>query len=167
MAEEVGSARTKGKGKLRGTLTIVTRQWDSPADMVRLPSWSRDVATAARAILGAASLALASLGAIGCGAPPPPIKKSAATAADPAEQAKLDQGRKKIDDANRAINEKKYDRARKLLKEASELGVESQRFEIEEATEKLDKREAKLWANEVDEKLKDKDCIGVFKQLAV
>src|SRR5690242_150284 len=122
--------------------------------MVRLPLWSRDLSTAARAILGAASLALASLGALGCGTPPQPAKKPTANAADSAEHASIEQGRKKIDDANRAINEKKYDRARKLLAEAADLKVESQRFEIDEALEKLDKREAKLWANDIEEKIK-------------
>src|SRR5262245_38888711 len=98
---------------------ILARQWDSPVDMVRpplrFPSWSPRLSTAARAVLGAASLALASIGALGCGSPPPAVKKGPATAADPSEQGKIDQGRKKIDDANRAFNEKKYDRARKLL----------------------------------------------------
>jgi hypothetical protein len=117
-----------------------------------------------RAVLGAVSLALAGLGAAACG-DPPVAKKDPATAADPGEQAKIEQGRKLIDDAGRAMNEKKYDRARKLLTEAAALTIESQRFEIETAVDKLDKREAKLWANEVADKFKDKDCDGAFKQL--
>ena len=120
--------------------------------------------TSARAVLGAVSLALATLGSIGCGEPEP-VKKGPSTAADPGEQAKIEEGRKKIDDAGRAINEKKYDRARKLLTEAAALAIESQRFEIETAIDKLDKREAKLWANEVADKFKEKDCDGAFKQL--
>jgi hypothetical protein len=120
--------------------------------------------TSARAVLGAISLALAAFGALGCGEPEP-LKKGPSTAADPAEQARIEQGRKKIDDAGRATNEKKYDRARKLLTEAAELAIESQRFEIETAVNKLDKREAKLWANEVADKFKEKDCDGAFKQL--
>src|SRR5262245_36707357 len=106
--------------------------------MPRLPLRSHDLTPFARAILGAVSLALASLGAAGCGTPPPPKKPTPNSAIDPKEQASLDEGRKKIDDANRAINEKKFDRARKLLKEAADLHVESQLFEIEETTEKLD-----------------------------
>jgi ribosomal protein L22 len=123
--------------------------------------------TSARALLGAVSLAFAALGSVGsvgCGEPEP-VKKGPSTAAEPGEQAKIEAGRKKIDDAGRAMNEKKYDRARKLLTEASELAIESQRFEIETAVDKLDKREAKLWANEVADKFKDKDCDGAFKQL--
>ena len=120
--------------------------------------------TSARAVLGAVSLALAALASVGCGEPEP-LKKDPSTAADPGEQAKIEEGRKKIDDAGRAMNEKKYDRARKLLAEAAALAIESQRFEIETAVDKLDKREAKLWANEVAEKFKDKDCDGAFKQL--
>src|SRR5690349_18546146 len=100
-----------------------------------------------RAVLGAVSLALAALGALGC-AEPPAVRKGPESGADPAEQARIEQGRKLIDDAARAINEKKYDRARKLLNQATELGVESQRFEVETTVDKLDKREAKLWANE-------------------
>jgi len=122
------------------------------------------LSSSVRAVLGAVSLALGALGSLGCGEPEP-IKKGPSTAADPGEQAKIEQGRKKIDDAGRAMNEKKYDRARKLLTEATELNLESQRFEIETAIDKLDKREAKLWANEVADKFKDKDCDGAFKQL--
>ncbi len=62
-----------------------------------------------------------------------PEKKGPVTAADPAEQAKIDQGKQLIQQAKDALNEKKYDRARKLLHQAMELGNESQRFEIEEA----------------------------------
>lgn len=122
------------------------------------------LSTSLRAVLGAVSLALGALGSLGCGEPEP-LKKGPSTAAEPGEQAKIEQGRKKIDDAGRAMNEKKYERARKLLTEAAELGLESQRFEIETAVDKLDKREAKLWANEVADKFKDKDCDGAFKQL--
>jgi len=95
-----------------------------------------------------------------------PEKKAPVTAADPGEQAKIDQGKKLLRDANDALNEKKYDRARKLLHEASELGNESQRFEIDEAGDKVDKRQAKLWANEVEDNFTNKDCAGAFKQLA-
>jgi hypothetical protein len=122
------------------------------------------LSTSVRAALGAVSLALGALGSLGCGEPEA-VAKGPATAADPGEQAKIEQGRKKIDDAGRAMNEKKYDRARKLLTEAAALALESQRFEIETAVDKLDKREAKLWANEVEGKFKDKDCDGAFKQL--
>jgi hypothetical protein len=117
-------------------------------------------------LLGATALALGGLGAAGCGDPPENGgKKPPNTAGDVGESAKIAEGRKKIDDATRAVTEKKYDRARKLLKEASDLGLESQRFEIEEAVDKLDKKEAKLWANEVSDKFKDKDCSGAFKAL--
>jgi hypothetical protein len=94
------------------------------------------------------------------------VKEPVTPAVDPAEQAKLDQGKKLIAEANDAFAEKKYDRVRKLLAQAAALGNESQRFEIEEAQEKLDKRQAKLWANEVDDRFKNKDCAGAFKQLA-
>jgi hypothetical protein len=92
-------------------------------------------------------------------------KKGPATALDPAEQARIDQGKKLLKEANEAYADKQYDRARKLLRQATELNNESQRFEIEEAQEKLDKKQAKLWANEVDDAFKNKDCAGAFKQL--
>jgi hypothetical protein len=95
-----------------------------------------------------------------------PQAKSPTSNVDPAEQAKIDQGVKLLKAANDALNDQKYDDARKLLAKAAQLGVDSQRFEIEEATEKVDKRQAKVWAGEVDEAFKNKDCTGAFKQLA-
>lgn len=105
--------------------------------------------------------------AAGCGGEPTPKPKTADTQVDAAaEKEKIGKGRRKIDDANRAYNSKNYDKARKLLREAADLGVESQRFEIDEALEKIDKRQAKLFANEAAEKLEQKDCAGAFKDLA-
>jgi hypothetical protein len=93
-------------------------------------------------------------------------KKPPATPLDGSEQAKIETGRRKLDQASEATNNKEFDRARKLLNEAHDLGVESQRFEVEEALERLDKREAKLFANEAAEKLAAKDCKGAFKDLS-
>jgi hypothetical protein len=92
--------------------------------------------------------------------------KSPTAAVDPAEQARIDQGIKLIKAANDALNDQKYDDARKLLVKAGQIGVDSQRFEIEETTEKVDKRQAKAAAGEVDEAFKNKDCAGAFKELA-
>ena len=110
------------------------------------------------------ALALAAAAAAGC--EEEPGKKGPATAVDPAEQGRIEQGRKLIAEAKDALNDKKYDQARKMLRQAAELNVESQRFEIEEATDKVDKRQAKLWANEVDEDFKTKKCANAFKQLS-
>jgi hypothetical protein len=96
----------------------------------------------------------------------PAVAKGAASAVDPAEQAKIDQGKRLLQEASDAAGDKKYDKARKLLAQAAELGNESQRFAVDEALEKLDKRQAKLWANEVGASFKEKDCAGTFKQLA-
>jgi hypothetical protein len=95
-----------------------------------------------------------------------PVKKPASTAIDPSEQAQVEKSRHLIDEANRQMAAKRYDDARKFLKQAAALQVESQRYEIEETVDKLDKHQAKLWANEVADKLKDKDCAGAFKALA-
>lgn len=134
--------------------------------------WSRARLLETRALPGAASSVLVSLvslatllGGLGC-AEEAPVKKAPSTAVDAAEHGRLEQGRKKLAEANGAITEKKFDRARKLLREALELGNESQRFEVEEVTEKLDKREAKLWVSDVSAALKEKDCSGAVKQLA-
>jgi hypothetical protein len=147
-------------------LTILAKQWDSQAVMLPLPAWSRALSTAARALLVTASLTLVALGALGC-AEEAPVKKPPKTSeVDSAEHEKLEKERKTIAEANRAINEKKYARARKLLREAAALGAPSQRFEIEMATAKLDKREAKLIASDVSDKLKTKDCKSAIEALA-
>lgn len=144
---------------------MLTRRWDSPADMLSKVASSRALSAETRALLGAACFALGALGGLGC-APKAPVKKPPQTIVDPTEQAKIDAGRLKIDEANRAINDKRHDDARKLLHEASELAVDSQHFEIEEVTEKLDKREAKFLATQVAESLKEKDCSSVVKKLS-
>ncbi|APR76976.1 Hypothetical protein A7982_02323 [Minicystis rosea] len=142
------------------SLTSITQGWDSPAAMLRPSIAFSSFARLARA----ASLALLALATPAC-EEQVPEKKGPKTAADPAEQARIEQGRKLITEADEAINEKKYDQARKLLLKAQELANESQRFQIEEALEKVDKRQAKLWANEVTEDFKSKKCDSALKQL--
>jgi hypothetical protein len=107
----------------------------------------------------------ASLGALGCGEPPP-VKQPTEGNVDAAENAKIRKSDKLMADANRALNGKSYDKARRLLREASALGVESHRFEISEIADKVDKRQAKLWSNEMGERFKAKDCAGAFKEMA-
>lgn len=92
--------------------------------------------------------------------------KAEGETSDSGEQAKIAEGRKKIDQATSAIGSKAFKKARKLLNEAKSLGVESQRFEIEEALEKLDKREAKVASQGASEKLAAKDCAGAVADLA-
>jgi hypothetical protein len=113
-------------------------------------------------LVAAAVAALA--GAAGCEETTTPTEPT--TAADPAETARIQTSRKRIDDASLAIDEKRYAEARKLLDEAKKMAVESHRFEVSELLEKLDKREAKLWANEVSERLDQKECADAFKELA-
>lgn len=137
---------------------------NSGADMIRFPLSSSSLRSMAASALRAASLALAVISAAGCG-DPAPVKKGANSAIDPAEQARFDQCRKLIDEANRAIADKKYSEARKELTKAKELNVEALRFEIDETFEKLDKKEAKLWSNEVEEGIKGKACLDAVKQL--
>ena len=129
------------------------------ARSVVVRSAARVLRVAALSMLASGALALA-----GC-EDETPVKKDPATAADPAEQAKLDKGKQLIRDGNDAFRDEKYDRARKLFAQALELGNESQRFEIDEAVEKLDKKQAKLWANEVEDAFKNKDCKGAIKEL--
>src|SRR5580692_11458931 len=112
------------------------------------PSSFRPVRAALFTLAGLA--ALPSLGLLAC-EDETPVKKGPVTAADPAEQARIDQGKKLLRAANEAFAAKQYDKVRKLLRKAAEINVESQRFEIEEAQDRLDKRQARLWANEVDE----------------
>jgi hypothetical protein len=113
----------------------------------------------------AAAALLASAAACGDSAPPP--KTPTTTDADRAEQAKITESRKRIDAANRAYSEQKYEEARKLLVEASKLEVESQRFDIESLLEKVDKRFAKVRAGEAADELGNKkSCEGAFEKLA-
>jgi hypothetical protein len=105
-------------------------------------------------------------GAPACAAEPPPKAKGAHTSSDPAEQARFDKSRRLLDEAQHAEKARMFDRARKLVKQAIELGVDADRFELEETLEKVDKRQAKLWANDVGDRLDQKDCAGAFKELA-
>ncbi|MBK8258141.1 MAG: hypothetical protein IPK82_36430 [Polyangiaceae bacterium] len=103
------------------------------------------------------------LAPIGCEEPPP---KDPSNKLDPAEQAKIQKSRQKIDGAKEALDTKNYDQARKLLREAAELGVESHKFEIEETADRIDKRQAKMWANESHDLFEAKKCKEAFDQLA-
>jgi hypothetical protein len=95
-----------------------------------------------------------------------PTPKDPSKKLDSAEQAKILKSRQKIDGAKDALDTKNYDQARKLLREAAELAVESHKFEIEETAERIDKRQAKLWSNEAHELYEQKKCKEAFDQLA-
>lgn len=101
---------------------------------------------------------------VACG--PPPAPKKVESAEDRAEKEKFDKAKQLIDKADAAYSDKDFDNARKLLREANEMGVESLTFQIKEEMEKVDKRHAKLWSNEIEEVLKEGDCKGAFGQLA-
>ncbi len=120
--------------------------------------------SALRALFGGAAIGLFALAAPGCGEDPA-LKKGAADAVDPAEQARVEQARKLLAEAGTELDDKHYDKARALLQQAEKLEVESLKFEIEQSLEKVDKRQAKVWANEVDEQLKGKACGEALKQL--
>lgn len=131
-----------------------------------VPSARRPRATPRLRALAASLFAALALGSVGCAEGAPPVTpKTAVDGADAAEAAKQKEGQKKIDDANKALGSKAFRKARKLLKEAAALGVESQRFEIDETLEKLDKKDAKHWSNEVSERLAAKECASAFKSL--
>jgi hypothetical protein len=109
---------------------------------------------------------MASLGSavVACGAPPPP--KTVETAEERAEKDKYRKAKALMDKSEVAYGDKDFDLARKLLREANELKVDSLTFQIKESIEKVDKRHAKLWASEVEETLQEGDCKGAFTQLA-
>lgn len=115
-------------------------------------------------LLRAIAVLTLALAPAACEETPPP--KDPSSKLDAAEQAKILKSRQKIDGANEALDTKKYDQARKLLREAAEIGVESHKFEIEETAERIDKRQAKLWANEAHDFFEQKKCKEAFDQLA-
>ncbi|WP_437738055.1 hypothetical protein [Sorangium sp. So ce1335] len=83
-----------------------------------------------------------------------------------AEMARIAESRRRIDDAGRALSDRRYADARALLDGASGLGVDSHRYEIGELREKVDRREAKQWAAEADALLEQRDCEGAFATLS-
>jgi hypothetical protein len=103
--------------------------------------------------------------ALGCGGDPPPAPKQPSTDVDAAEQGRITRSKRKIDEADRAYEARNYDKARKLLREAGQVGVESHRYDIGQAMDRIDKRQAKLYANEAQEKLEAKQCVAAFKAL--
>jgi hypothetical protein len=88
-----------------------------------------------------------------CGEAPPPPAATADDTAEAAEKARFERGQKKIAQAEAAAQDKNYDKARELLAEARKVGVESQRYEIAEAVERIDKRQAKALVTSVQKKL--------------
>ena len=135
---------------------MVGSRWDSRAAMTVSRILARFVRASAVAVLTA-------IAASGC--EEGPAGQGPKSAADPAEQARIEQSKKLVAESRDAFADKKYDDARKLLRQAQELNVESQRFEIEEALDKVDKKQARLWSNEVSEDFKNKNCDGAMKQL--
>lgn len=106
--------------------------------------------------------ALATLTA--CEEPPP--AKPPKTPAEIDEHNRIEKSHALIADAKRAMKSRSYDKARKHLRAAAEIGVESDRFEISQITEEADKGQAKLWATEMTDRFKEKDCAGAFKDMA-
>ncbi|WP_437517248.1 hypothetical protein [Sorangium sp. So ce1099] len=123
----------------------------SPAPLLRRPVWL--------------TLALAALPvAAGCAAEPAarPEPRPEVTA----EMARIHESRRRIDEASRALSDKRYAETRALLDRASGLGVDSHRYEIGELREKLDRREARLWATEAAELLEQRECEAAFGKLS-
>lgn len=119
-----------------------------------------------RSGLGCVALASLLVALVGCTSAPPP-RAGGTHGADSAEDAaRFAKSRKLLADGQRSERARELDRARASLKQAAALGVESDRFAIEETLEKVDRRQAKLWANEATEKLDQRDCLGAFKDLA-
>lgn len=114
-------------------------------------------------LVPAAALLSFALATVACEETPPP--KDPSKQLDPAEVARIQKSRQKIDGAKDALDTKNYDQARKLLREAAELGVESHKFEIDETADRIDKRQAKAWANEAHDLYEQKKCKEAFDQL--
>lgn len=106
------------------------------------------------------------LGATAASCTPPPAPTKIESPEERAEKDKYRKAKALMDKAEAALTEKDFDGARKLLRQANEMQVESLSFNIKEEMEKVDKRYAKLWANEAEETLKEGDCKGAFTQIA-
>jgi hypothetical protein len=120
---------------------------------------------AAALLVRFASLVVLAGSAVACGPSAEPVTP-AENREDSAEKARIDQAKKLIEKAESAYNDKDYDGARKHLAQARDLRVDSLEFRINEIGDKVDKRHAKLWANEVGETIKSGDCADAFKQIA-
>lgn len=123
---------------------------------------SRRVATILARLAAVAAMATTF---VACGPPPAPAKPPE-SAEERAEKAKIASAKQLMEKADEAYNAKDFDEARKLLGQANDLQVESLSYQISEQREKVDKRHAKLWANEVEPSLKDGDCKGAFSEMA-
>src|SRR5262245_55066957 len=98
---------------------------------------------------GSRSFALASaLALVACSAAPKQATSEADSQVDRADQDKIERSKAKIAAANRAYDAKQFGKARTLLREAAAIGAESEAYDIAQLVEKLDKREAGLYANE-------------------
>ncbi|HMY21468.1 MAG TPA: hypothetical protein PKA58_34330, partial [Polyangium sp.] len=117
-------------------------------------------------IAGARLTTLLWLGASLTACPPPPPPKKVESAEERAEKEKYNKAKQLIDKANVAFGDKEFDKARKLLREANEMQIDSLTFQLKEEMEKVDKRHAKLWANEAEDALQEGDCKAAFAQLA-
>ncbi|UQA56404.1 hypothetical protein [Polyangium aurulentum] len=112
-----------------------------------------------------AALAALAGSAVACGSTPEPVAPTD-SGEDRAEKSRINQAKKLIEKSESAYADKDYDGARKYLGQARDLRVDSLEFQLNELGEKIDKRHAKLWANEVGEVIKEGDCAGAFKQIA-
>ncbi len=108
-------------------------------------------------------LALGSVAACG-GAEPPP--QNPVSAEEKEEQRKFEEGKRKLNLANEAFASKKYAEARQLLEETKKLNVEALAFDISTLEDKIDKKVAKLWANESEDGFKAGECGKTFDDLA-
>ncbi len=117
-------------------------------------------------IAGARLTTLLWLGVSLTACPPPPPPKKVESAEERAEKEKYNKAKQLIDKANVAFGDKEFDKARKLLREANEMQIDSLTFQLKEEMEKVDKRHAKLWANEAEDALQEGDCKAAFSQLA-
>lgn len=102
--------------------------------------------------------------AAGCAAEP--AARPAPQPAVTAEMARIAESQRRVDEASRALSDKRYAEARGLLDKASGLGVDSHRYQIGELREKVDRREAKDWANDAAELLDQKECEAAFDKLS-
>jgi hypothetical protein len=79
--------------------------------------------------------------------------------------ARAEEGARLLADAQKAFDRRSYDLARQLAGRARTIGTRTARGDADALLARIDEADAELWANEVAERLGQKDCVGALREL--